>query len=238
MTSKTIIDLFITRKSNTSSVTSISVLPPFASDHCTISVHVNRPRRVAAIRKQQWMYQQGDYDGLNNAIVNSDWSFIDQTSSSVDEIGRRFMDTLNQLFQRFIPVKQFILRPRDKPWMNPQIRRAMRKRNRCHHKAKIVNSMNAWNRFKTQRNLVNSLIRQAKRQSTQATFDTLNSSSHSRSDWWKLVKSCFGSSDSIIPALRTTDTHGRISYANNDVDKANVLNDYFVTVTHKDDENH
>ena len=125
--------------------------------------------------------------------MNTDWHFIDDLNLDIDSTPIKFSDVLTSLLSAHIPTRTYILRPNDAPWMNGQIRRQQRKRDRLHKKAKSIDSETAWTDYRKQRNYVTSLIKAAKRSQAEWIAIQINSLGSSNSDWWKLVKSCFGS---------------------------------------------
>ena len=181
------LDLFISRKSNSYDVRTICVIPPFASDHCTVISVVGKPCKQHAVEtaclKTQWLYHEGDYTGLSNAIENSNWNFIEDPELDVDGAAQQFCTQFDSLLRTYIPTRQFYLRPNDASWMTPVIRRAQRQRDRVHLRARTGNIPELWERYTTQRNLVISMIKRAKRSSTEALINQVNSMTQSRSDW-------------------------------------------------------
>lgn len=81
---------------------------------------MNKIRCPPCMRKRQWL------SGLSAAIQHTDWDFIDDDTLTVDNIFDRFSNTFDQLLRRFIPVREYLLRPRDKRWMISEIRTAIR----------------------------------------------------------------------------------------------------------------
>lgn len=63
------------------------------------------------------------------------------------------------------------------------------------------NTDESWANFKNQRNLVNSMIKKAKRDQTQIDIDRINNMTDLNSNWWKLVKLHFTPDKETIPAL-------------------------------------
>ena len=230
------LDLFISCKSNLNVVRDISVIPPYASDHCTVVAEVGRPAKQNAVLKTQWLYHGGDYAGLSSAIADSNWDFIEDPGLDVDGAAEQFCTQLDSLLRTYIPTRQFLLRPNDAPWMTPDIRRAQRQRDRVHMRAKTVNTPELWERYRAQRNLVNSMIKSAKRSSTDALIDQVNTMSQSKSDWWKLIKKCVSPSHNSIPTL-VTKTGGDVTYHTDDYSKATVLNKLFTEVTKINEDN-
>ena len=228
------IDLFITRRQNKTSLNNITIKAPFISDHCSIVCEVGKSQKRKAILKTRWLYRDADYAQLGKSITDSDWSFIIDTCIDVDGVAQRFSDQFALLLTDHIPTRQFQLRPNDAPWMTSDIRTNQRRRDRLHRLAKTHNSPSSWDKYRRQRNSVNSLVRSAKRASSDRLIDQINSPGHSKSDWWKLLKTCMNPTMNSIPTLVTNSTDGRY-YHNDDFSKANILNDLFTRVTNIDD---
>ena len=111
------------------------------------------------MEKFQWKYSEADFNTLNRFISEANWNFIDNHCLKNDEVGRQFMDKLDDLLTNCIPRRKFILRPYDKYWMNSQIRCEQRKRDRAHKKAKQLNTPEAWARYRSLRNHVTYIIK-------------------------------------------------------------------------------
>lgn len=75
-TSSTLVDLFISRRTNNSALFSLSITPPFASDHCGIHVVHNRHRREHAILRTQYSYHITDFEALIYDIQSNNWDFV------------------------------------------------------------------------------------------------------------------------------------------------------------------
>ena len=63
----------------------------------------------------------------------TDWNdiFIDNlVNINIDILYDKWISLFLSIIDSFIPSKMVTIRPRDKPWMNGDIRRAMNKRNR------------------------------------------------------------------------------------------------------------
>ncbi len=75
------------------------------------------------------------------------------------------------------------------------IKSKIRKRKRLYHKAKISNSGNHWEHFRTVRNQVVSLVRDAKTQHFENLSNKLKSSNVNSNDWWKLLRNFISPQD-------------------------------------------
>ena len=230
------IDYFITRNTNRAQLTSLRLLAPI-SDHSQIHAHLGHCTKEKCVEKTKWLFHQCNIEALNQSIQNETWDMIQDPNLGIDQCTESFMTKLEHLFTLHIPRIKFYLRPFDKVWMNSTIRREQRKRDRLHKRAKMMNTHEIWYAYRAQRNLVTSLIRKAKREHDAILFERLNTLDSSDSGWWKMVRTFFGSGRGSIPALESFDGTAR-KYANDNHSKANLLNDYFISVTDiKDDEN-
>ncbi len=124
----------------------------------------------------------------------------------------------------YIPIKHVTIRSKDKPWMNGSIRRAIRKRDRLlpvysKHKNTI-----RWERYRIQRNLVVSLIRQSKYDYFSKVNSNLGNPAISSKKWWKLSKSLLSNKfHSPVPDLIVNG-----NTISEPKDKAEAFNQFFV----------
>ena len=160
--SQTCIDLILTNHS--SIIINTEVLPPFCSDHCSITAEVNfKTYKAQAYKQTIWKYNNANKIALNEKLIATDWSFINN-SNDIDYINEKFNNTLLAAANDCIPKVTFTRRPSDKPWVNNEIRSQMRQRNRLFYKAKNSQSEDHFRKFKDKRNQVTTLIREAKKQ--------------------------------------------------------------------------
>ena len=128
-----------------------------------------------------------------------------------------------------IPNKQCVIRTKDKPWMNNGIRKQIRKWRRIHKTAKRVNTMQQWQRFRSQRNKVTTLIRKSKHDYYSKVADNLNSDHRkSTKTWWNLCKYLYTckTNQNVIPPINVHD-HILID----DIDKVEAFNSYFTYIS-------
>ena len=125
------------------------------------------------------------------------------------------------MFQ-FIPHKTS--RPKYKlPWINVNIKREMRKKDRLNKRAIHSKNHQHWEVFKRQRNLVSKLVKESHNAYLN---DVIGSSlTENPKKFWSYVRSC--KSENIgIPPLK----NDNLSISVNDKDKAESLNSYFHSV--------
>ena len=107
-----------------------AIIPPVANaDHFGILIsfklHFN-PQQPKFITKYD--YNKGDWTALKNFLKN----FYFPANTSPDAKTNLLTNTLIQARQLFIPHTTFLQKNRDVPWMNSEIRRLLRKKNRLH----------------------------------------------------------------------------------------------------------
>ena len=208
------------------------------SDHdgCLVSLEipVNLKSRY---KRNVWMYKHGNYDMFNNLISNFPWEETFLNCESVDSACYKFTETYLDMARQCIPSKSITIRPNDKPWMTSELRKNLRIRDRLHKKSRKTKLQADINKFKTQRNKVNNMKKFARLNF----YENVNGiierySSSDPKSYWKLIKNLIksnGSSQSI-PSLVDPNSGDIVVNSN---DKANVLNNYFSSVTQVDDAN-
>ena len=121
------------------------------------------------------------------------------------------------------------------PWLTSEIKRTMRKRDRLRRKAKKDSSIYSWSKFKIIRNKVVDLLRCAKRNYHESLCTKIKDNKFSNKDWWKLVKqlSNFNIKSNKITALVDDDDN----LVTDDLEKADLLNNFFTSQSTIDDSN-
>ena len=123
----------------------------------------------------------------------------------------------------YVPCRTVVVRPRDKPWMNSEIRRAVRKRNRllkifCQNKVP-----KNWEVYRLQRNFTTSLIRRRKKSYYSNLNNKLQDPLLGAKKWWGLIKQFYSNTiQTTVPSLLEGDC-----LVTDSKDKATLLNDYF-----------
>jgi len=118
-----------------------------------------------------------------------------------------------------VPSKTITVRKNDKPWFTSELRTEIRKRDRLYKVARRTNSINDINKFKSQRNRVNSMKKYAKTsfyENVNGLIDICNMSDDGKSYWKIMLKLNNKTDNSVpIPALINSET-GNIVFNNVD----------------------
>ena len=82
--SQTLLDLILTN--HNSIINNCEVLPPFNSDHCTVTAEITyKTYKSLAYKKTVWKFEDANIEAIDQAYQSTDWSFI-QTSSNINII--------------------------------------------------------------------------------------------------------------------------------------------------------
>lgn len=155
-------------------------------------------------------------------------------TSHIDDVYDNWFSRFHSIIDKYIPNKIVTIRPRDKPWMTYVVIKAIRKGNilfKHYCKAK-TNSL--WQRYKDQRNLATSLIRDAKNLYYQKLNTQLSDPCMGPKKWWSYVKSILSPHHRI--SIRAILENAAI--VSDPQEKAKLFNEYFVSQAKVNDLNH
>ena len=139
-----------------------------------------------------------------------------------------------QAADKSIPNKIVTIKPSDHPWITCHIKNMIRKRKRTFRQFKKTNINHYWLKYKTIRNNVVKEIRQSKQQYFDKLDQLLSSENIDSKLFWKTSKQLLNlnKSSGSIPTLKLNS-----NIAENDKQKAELLNHYFTSQTMVDDAN-
>lgn len=205
---------------------SINVLPRLINcDHCPVVgyMELHYPRQ-AAYTRHVWNYKLGDYDKFRSLLRNTSWDSV-LSKQNANEMCAEFTELFLLVASECVPNYTCTIRPRDKPWMNTIVRRAIRKRDRLYKQLKHSACDRVREEYRTARNNVVSVIRDAKREYEERILHTISSENNKSRDWWKCLNQLRGKqTDRTIPPLVVND-----NVINDNTTKANIFNDFFVS---------
>ena len=230
--SSSIIDLLLT--SNTNSVLLSGVGEPFLDQdiryHCPVFciLAFNKPI-TKAFTRHIWLYNKGNYDGLRNALSDTNWGA--SKHRNMDIYAKQLTDHILNTATNFIPNKNVIIRETDPPWLTSKIKKMKRKRKRLYDKYMQSRTDTNHKNYKTYRNKVTNEIRKSKKSVTDKISNKLLDTNLQPKDYWRTLKQFIKPQQrSSIPPLNADDV-----ILDDDSDKANLFNDYFTQQTSLDD---
>ena len=224
--SSTCIDLILTN--HNAIITNTNVLPPFNSDHCTVTAEITfKTYKALAYQKTIWKYDEADLTSTKNKFSSIDWSFI-ENGNNLNIINEKFNDILIDIAEQCIPKVSFTCRPNDKPWMSNIIRKSMRQRDRLYHKAKNKNTDFHWQNYRNKRNQVVQMVRDAKKSYMSTLQSKLADPNLPSKNWYKIandITKMKNKSNPPPPLIKNGEANIH------PFDKAQVLNNHFASIS-------
>ena len=136
----TLIDLILS--SRQSLILSLETGPPLSSSltRCHLSIlfklRADKPSHIQ-YSSSKYRYRSGDYERMNQSLINSDLSRRIDTSVSIENCYSEFLFVYNKHCSSFIPLSK--LQTKKKPWVTKEIRQLARKKFRLFISIKIDN---------------------------------------------------------------------------------------------------
>ncbi len=237
-TSSTLIDPIIVDQDQAIIKSDVLPIPNDISDHsATLIILPSELSSNTSYTRTVWNYKRADFDKLNELILNTDWSVVN--IPNLDEATILFTDTFIDLAKQCIPCSEVTIRPNDKPWYNSEIRHTSKLRNRLRKKAIKSGTTDDWKNYKTLRNRVNNMKKYAREAFYNGIEISLSDSYvNNKRYFWKLVRFFVKNSNcsNNIPPLKVFESNTEYNYFT-DFEKANCLNNYFVSISTINDNN-
>ena len=208
--------------------------PLLQNDHCTIGITLKfQTSNKQSYKRLMWDYDKADWVGLNNYISNIQWNVVCGDFSDIDPAAENWSGAILEAAKMFIPNRIVTVRRNDKPWYNSNLRRAKRKVDRIHKRAKLTNHDQAWVNYRRMRNDYIQNCRDAEKKHDNDQRIKLSNCTFSTKKCWNLYKSIVGLSGDTTkscPALSHNDkviTDSKV--------KAKIFNELFLEKSFIDD---
>ena len=161
--SNSVLDLLVTTNPNL--VDSVPEVFPGMSDHCLVTFDINmKPKLRKKTQRKIFMYHKANLSTLKQDTLNfaSDFLNSNPLSRSVNANWESIRDKVTDLANKHIPSKLSKTK-HNLPWVNVDVKRKMRKRDRLFSKARRSNSSHDWKIYRSYRNYVTKVVRNAHR---------------------------------------------------------------------------
>ena len=154
-------------------------------------------------------------------------------NNDIDIYASNITDKILELAKKNIPNKTVKIRQSDPTWLTSEIKKMIRKRKRLYNKFKRSKSHSDFEKYKQIRNKTIAEIRKSKQLETDKLAAKLRNNDIGPRDWWKTLKHFIKPEKSTsLPPLYNDDT-----VFTEEIDKATLLNDFFVEQTKLDESN-
>ncbi|MCF1459523.1 MAG: reverse transcriptase family protein, partial [Shewanella sp.] len=235
--SSSLIDLILCR--SPTNVLYSGVIDPFIPNqiryHCPILVLLKflcpKPK---LIKRKIWYYERADFVKYRDLLSGSDLINKINIDPNIDSNVSIINEVVLEAARKSVPNKVVIIRPNAHPWIDCNIRRIIRKRKRAYRKYKQTSNDYYWRKYKQLRNIGISEIRQAKINYYDKLERQLSTENPSSRLFWKTSKQLLNI-DKRSASIPTLSFNGE--YAEDDAEKANMLNSYFSMQTVINDQN-
>lgn len=218
-----LLDLIIT--DSPAYFTEVDILSPFDNlDHSVISglIMVTYPKEPK-IKRKIWQYHLGNYDRLNNLLYLTDWDRFFLATDNINLLTERFTLLISELAESCIPTKFVVIRPRDKPGMNGEVRHLFKVAKRLHKRAKRTQNPVHIEVFRNARREAKSEFRRARSKFYSDISEHLLDPTTSSKTYWKLTKLVYG--NKVVKGI--PDLNNGASVVSDTLEKAKLLNKYF-----------
>ena len=223
----TLIDLILTPCPEI--LETVGLLAPIKSDHRCVFLEIKNSRPINyRFKRTLYIYSKlNDQEFINKASA-IDWNEIVATDT-VDYAAELFSKKLFDIGKACMPVKTIVVKDKDAPWITEDIKKLIKKKQKIHTLAKILDSVWSWNLFKQVRNHLVDMIRNRKDEYEKDLENRINSQTNfGNKDWWKMVNSFFNRQNALsseIPPLKDVES-GEVIYSPDE--KAEIFNSFFV----------
>ena len=220
--SSTLLDLIIT--DSPGYITESGVSSPIGDPyHCLIHCSINfNTAHQKCYSRLIWRYNFGDFNKLNNNLINAPWSTM-ETFDEIDDYVHFFNTLFLNTCKEHIPTKLVTIRPNDEPWMHNSVRRALRRRNRAFRRWKRNRTEENYAAYQHTRNIFENSKTTAMNNYYTSLSTTLTNPSTNSKEYWRLVKQLYGCKiKNSIPPL----TVNNQIYSSAE-EKCKIFNDYF-----------
>ena len=164
---------------------------------------------------------------LNAELQQHDWKNVTECDD-LNEMISIWTKEYTMITEKYIPHRLVTIRPNEPRWMNPDIRRAMRQRNRVYKKAKRKNTAELWEKFHQHRNRVITKIKNAKEKLHKKNAKYLRDNKNiSPKTWWKTVSEFYNTKNKSSSFNQPLIVNDQILTDNKE--KANALNRFFAS---------
>lgn len=179
---------------------------------------------------QYWCWSKADLAGLRKELANETWADILQCQNA-ETAWIRWRAKVVCITSKFIPQRSIKhLRRQPKPWITAHLQAEIREKHRLYSRFKRSHSDQDWLAFKQQRNTVSHLLRTAKSAyvADLPLLDDLTEQDEPRCHpprLHRLLRCLLKQKSADVPDLVSSDG----SLASTDVQRATVLNDFFIS---------
>jgi hypothetical protein len=184
--SQSLIDVIMSNHAEYIMVT--NVIPTSFSDHDMVGcVRKINHQKFKCVEVKGRNYKHYDSNSLCNKLTNSDWSNF-YNANNVNTAWNLMKDILIKEIDSLAPVQSKRIRGKPSPWLTSEIKMAMNTRDRILRKYRKTKSNADFQAYKSLRNRVNSLVKNAKSQYHKS---LLEQNANDPDKFWETIKQIY-----------------------------------------------
>ena len=173
------------------------------SDHLIIFCIVKSGISKATPKTLEYRsYKNYNKNEFLNDLKSVDWDYIIDNSENVDEAAINWSNTFNTIADLHAPFKTMRVKGLQVPWMNTELRKAMRDRDYNHRRAVKTKRVENWNEYKKLKSFVKCEMKQRKAEY----YKELIEQNKAKPDkLWKCINEATGRNNKSTPTCIVSD---------------------------------
>lgn len=222
--SSSLIDVILTNMPNR--IVLSGVLPIGISDHCL--VFVIRKIAIQSIKKHKIVQSRNfkNFQGqhFRNDLCSMPWGSI-ETLNDLNDMWQTWKDMFLIVIDKHAPLKNRRIRNKRSPWLNSEIKLRMIARDKLKAIAIKTNSPQKWADYKTEKNILNNIIKKAK---SEYYLNRFKDVSGQPKEIWKTINEVMSRNDKAEYNIQTITT--QTGTYTNPIEIAELFNEHFTEI--------
>ena len=145
-----------------------------------------------SFKRKIYYFDRGDYNSLRQKLSIVNWNSL-FVPNDIDCITSNITKTILDIADKVIPNRIITINKNDPPWITSDVKKAIRKKNRSHKKAKETKTPYYWAKFRKIRNKCNSVVKNAKINYYKQLSEKILQEKSNSKNWSKIMKSLLDS---------------------------------------------
>ena len=215
-----ILDLVFTREN--SDIIEIEYLCPIGkSDHLTLKLITNIDKiAMEDDTPPRFDFKRCNITDFRRLIKETDWTVLHKLN--VEECWNLIYSKLDEGMEKFVPKVDIKSRKKSPPWMNPFVKKSIKKKHKLFKKLFNSNNSYVYKLYMNARNESARIVKNAKKNYQKDMASKIDSNPKV---FWRYINSNRKNKDGIAPL--STDN---INFETNNKNKADMLNNFFSSV--------
>jgi len=173
-------------------VSGVGLIDQIADHHIPYCYISDKPRKVKTYKREIWRYQLGDYEELRHHLSTLPLLQVVQSEHCIDKATDEWTTLFMAAARKHIPNSIVTIRQRYKPWITSDIKKLLRRKNRCSKRWRRTRLDYHHEIYRNVRRQTNEAIKEAKDQYNSDLISKLSSRTTSAKEYWRLNSKLLG----------------------------------------------